>query len=371
VKRAGLGLLLLACALAGALLAVVVAHPTPASIFQATATTTTGTTTTGTTTTGTTTTGTTTTTTTATTTTVAPPPPPPPPPRPRLIANGVRIGGIDVGGLAPTDATFLVREAFEESLVVVFARNRLQPTPASLGARAYVTRAVNRARRARRGAEIPLTVTVRGALVRAYVARLAERFDRESVDSRLFLRGLKPFLTKDVPGRRLDRTGATKAIVRALVRNRRTPIRLSARILEPAVTRAGFGPVIVIRRGSNGLELYDGMRPRRVFGVATGQAQYPTPLGRFEIVVKWRDPWWYPPDSDWARDQQPIPPGPGNPLGTRWMGISAPGVGIHGTPDAGSIGYSVSHGCIRMQISQAEWLFEQVSIGTPVFIVAA
>jgi lipoprotein-anchoring transpeptidase ErfK/SrfK len=129
--------------------------------------------------------------------------------------------------------------------------------------------------------------------------------------------------------------------------------------------------VIVIRRGSNRLFLYAGMRYLRAFGVATGQNVYPTPLGRFRIVVKWRNPWWYPPDSEWARGQQPIPPGPGNPLGTRWMGLSASGVGIHGTPNPGSIGYSVSHGCIRMLIPQAEWLFEQVRIGTTVFIVSA
>ena len=121
----------------------------------------------------------------------------------------------------------------------------------------------------------------------------------------------------------------------------------------------------------NRLYLYDGMRQRRVLGVATGQSRYPTPLGRFSIVVKWRNPWWYPPDSEWARDLKPVPPGPGNPLGTRWMGLSAPLVGIHGTPDAASIGYSVSHGCIRMQIPHAEWLFERVSVGTTVFIVAA
>ena len=107
------------------------------------------------------------------------------------------------------------------------------------------------------------------------------------------------------------------------------------------------------------------MELRRTFGVATGQARYPTPLGRFEIVVKWRNPWWYPPASDWAKDAKPIPPGPGNPLGTRWMGISSPAVGIHGTPDAASIGYSASHGCIRMLISEVEWLFEQVETGTP------
>jgi lipoprotein-anchoring transpeptidase ErfK/SrfK len=127
----------------------------------------------------------------------------------------------------------------------------------------------------------------------------------------------------------------------------------------------------VIRRGSNKLFLYKGMRYWKLFPVATGQTKYPTPLGRFHIVVKWKNPWWYPPDSDWAQDKEPIPPGPSNPLGTRWMGISSPGVGIHGTPEPGSLGYSVSHGCIRMRISDAEWLFEHVGIGTPVFIVSA
>jgi lipoprotein-anchoring transpeptidase ErfK/SrfK len=372
VKRAGLGLLLIACALAGALLAVVVAGPTTAAGFDTTGTTATGTTDTGTTststaTTGTTTTGTTSTTATTTTTTTATVPPP----RPRVIADGVRIGGVAVGGLAPSVAISVVRTAFQIPLVLVFERHRLRATPVALGATARIKRAVDRARRARPGTVVPLTITVHGAHVRAYVAQLADRFDREPVDARLFLRELRPFVTKDVPGRTLDRVAASEAIVRALVRNQRATIRLRARPVEPEVTRAAFGPVIVIRRGSNRLELYDGMRPRRVFGVATGQSRYPTPLGRFEIVVKWRNPWWYPPDSDWARGEEPIPPGLGNPLGTRWMGISSPGVGIHGTPDAGSIGYSVSHGCIRMQIPEAEWLFERVEVGTPVFIVAA
>jgi lipoprotein-anchoring transpeptidase ErfK/SrfK len=129
--------------------------------------------------------------------------------------------------------------------------------------------------------------------------------------------------------------------------------------------------VIVIRRGSNRLLLYNGMRYRRFFAVATGQTQYPTPLGRFTVVVKWRNPWWYPPNSPWAKGQKPIPPGSDNPLGTRWMGLSAPGVGIHGTPSDSSIGYSVSHGCIRMHIPQAEWLFNHIDVGTTVFIVSA
>ena len=79
---------------------------------------------------------------------------------------------------------------------------------------------------------------------------------------------------------------------------------------------------------------------------------------------------WTPPDSPWAQGALPIPPGPDNPLGTRWMGISAPNVGIHGTNDPASIGYSVSHGCIRMQIPDAERLFEMVYVGTTVTIRA-
>jgi lipoprotein-anchoring transpeptidase ErfK/SrfK len=160
-------------------------------------------------------------------------------------------------------------------------------------------------------------------------------------------------------------------IVGALVANRHGPLRLQDKSIAPQVTRSSLGAVIVIRRASNELELYRGMQPWRLFPIATGQPAYPTPLGRFEIVVKWRNPWWYPPNSPWAQGLTPVPPGPGNPLGTRWMGLSAPGVGIHGTPDAASIGYSASHGCIRMRIPDAEWLFNRVRIGTTVFIVAA
>jgi lipoprotein-anchoring transpeptidase ErfK/SrfK len=122
-------------------------------------------------------------------------------------------------------------------------------------------------------------------------------------------------------------------------------------------------------RESKRLLLFSDVKLIREFGVATGQAAYPTPLGTYEIATMQRDPWWYPPPSPWAKNADPVPPGPGNPLGTRWMGLSAPYIGIHGTPDAASIGYSASHGCIRMRIPDAEWLFQRVDVGTPVFII--
>jgi lipoprotein-anchoring transpeptidase ErfK/SrfK len=290
---------------------------------------------------------------------------------PARIAAGVSVGGVAVGGMTPADAYTAVRNVFERPLVLLVGKHRFSAAPESLGAVAYALKAINRASTAAPGTAVRLDVTVSRRKVAAYVAGLAGRLDRPAVDSELSLRDLKPWLSPSRKGASLRRKPAVHLIVTALQANRRAPIRLRQTILAPKVTRATFGPVIVIRRTSNHLYLYRGMRFWRLFAVATGQNTYPTPLGRFQIVVKWRNPWWYPPKSPWAAGQQPIPPGPNNPLGTRWMGLSAPGVGIHGTPNDSSIGYSVSHGCIRMHIPDAEWLFVRVRIGTPVYIVAA
>ena len=291
---------------------------------------------------------------------------------PAAIAEGVRVGGVPVGGLLPTDAAAAVETAFEKPLVIVVARHWLAAKPVeTLGASANIARAIARAQTAAPNTSVPLPVQVQGGKVRAYVAALARRFDRPSVDSKLTLRDLRPYLSPHRPALTLRRPPAVQAIVGALLANRRGPLRFRLNATPAAVRRDNFGPVIVIRRGSNQLYLYNGMRFRRRFPVATGQRIYPTPVGRWTIVVKWRNPWWYPPASPWAQGLKPVPPGPGNPLGTRWMGLSAPGVGIHGTPDAASIGYSASHGCIRMRIPDAEWLFNRVRIGTTVFIVAA
>ena len=163
-----------------------------------------------------------------------------------------------------------------------------------------------------------------------------------------------------------------KRIERALRSSfRRGQLELELVPVAPKVTADDYGSIVVIRRGSNRLTLYDGPNTVRTFTVATGAPEFPTPVGDFEIVVKEENPTWNPPDSEWAKDAEPIPPGPGNPLGTRWMGLDVYAVGIHGTPDAASLGYSASHGCIRMAIPEAEWLFEQVDVGTPVYIVPA
>jgi lipoprotein-anchoring transpeptidase ErfK/SrfK len=290
---------------------------------------------------------------------------------PAAIPEGVTIGGVQVGGLAPDAAATAVQQAFQTPLELEVGSARVLVTPDVLGATPVVDKAIERALAAQPNTAVPLGVSVVYGKPAEFVKTLAKRFDRAAVDSKLTLRRLRPFLSKERAGRKIDQRAAIRTIGAALQAGTRTGIVLTLKTAKPNVTRKNFGPVIVIRRHANRLYLYSGTRFQRLFAVATGQTSYPTPLGRFRIVVKWRNPWWYPPNSPWAQGQQPIPPGPDNPLGTRWMGLSAPGVGIHGTPSDASIGYSVSHGCIRMHIPQAEWLFNHVDIGTTVFIVSA
>jgi lipoprotein-anchoring transpeptidase ErfK/SrfK len=287
------------------------------------------------------------------------------------IPTGVTIGGFQVGGLTPEAATAAVQQGFQTPLELQLGTTRVLMTPDVVGAVPVIDKSIAQALAVPPNTAVPLEVTVDANLTTRFVAELARRFDRPAVDSTLFLRQLRPWLSKEKSGRKLDQRRAVRDITAALTAAAREPVQLNQKVLRPKITRRNFGPVIVIRRHSNRLVLYRGMRFQRLFGVATGQTQYPTPLGRFRIVVKWQNPWWYPPNSPWAQGQKPIPPGPNNPLGTRWMGLSAPGVGIHGTPSDASIGYSVSHGCIRMHIPEAEWLFNHVEIGTTVFIVAA
>jgi lipoprotein-anchoring transpeptidase ErfK/SrfK len=287
------------------------------------------------------------------------------------IEDDVTIAGVDVGRMTAEEATEAIQASFAQPLVFKHRARSWRVGARAFGARADFARAVRAALDAGSGEAVPLAVTVNQYLTRRYAERLHRRFTRAAVNSRVVLRSLRPRLTKPRPGFRVNRVTMRVLIRNSFLQHLRDPLRLRGKVLRPRVTRANFGPVVVIRRGSRRLYLYSGIRYRASFGVAVGMPQYPTPLGRFSIVVKERNPWWNPPSAGWAAGASPIPPGPGNPLGTRWMGLSVGAVGIHGTPDAASIGYSASHGCIRMRISAAEWLFERVRIGTPVFIVGA
>jgi len=286
-----------------------------------------------------------------------------------VVEPGVVVGDVRIGGLASEPAHAKLERSFDRPIVLFRGGDRIPVRPSRLGAGAAINRAIARALHARPGAKVPLEVRYDEKHVSSFVSWLSRRYYRDPVDAHFVAMGATaPVITDEKSGVAV-RTGAMRRMLeRALVVGIRAQLPVLVRPVQPSVTKAGFGPVISIVRGANTLTLWDGTRRVRNFRVATGRAEYPTPSGVYSVVDMQQNPWWRPPDSEWARGLKPIPPGPGNPLGTRWMGLSAPGVGIHGTPDAASIGYSASHGCIRMQIPDAEWLFTQVRIGTPVAI---
>ena len=294
----------------------------------------------------------------------------------RVVADGVTAAGVSLAGLTRAQADEKLRASLGRPVVLAFRGATWQFAPQTLGASADVETAVRAALRAPEGSAVRVDVALDDQRLRMWSKRFARAFDTKATNARIVLRGLRPRATRSSFGQKVFRGSLRTTITSELRSNHRARIAIPVKILRPSVTRRDLGRAIVIRRASNELFLYRGSGPKgmlveRKLGVATGMASYPTPLGSFTLVDKQRDPWWYPPDSDWAAGAQPVPPGPGNPLGTRWMGLSEPLIGIHGTPDAASIGYSASHGCIRMLVSEAEWLFERVEEGTPVFILDA
>ena len=288
-----------------------------------------------------------------------------------LVPDGVTIAGVPVGGYTAHQATSATVDAFAKRLVLTTDRRIRVVAPQRLGAHPLVADAVAGALRAKPGENVELAVAVDNAKLQRYIATLNARYEHPARDAKVVLVKLKPVVKAEEEGLSVRQRALFSELSTALTAGDRTPIRIPFKHTKPAVRASDFKSVIVIERSSNQLVVWDGKHKWATFGVATGQAIYPTPLGRFEVVTKQMNPWWYPPDSPWAAGLTPVPPGPGNPLGTRWMGLSAPGVGIHGTPDAASIGYSASHGCIRMRIPDAETVFAHVSVGTPVFIVPA
>ena len=292
------------------------------------------------------------------------------PPAPPTVPDGVVVGSVDVGGLTSDAATAALLQRYSRPVFLKVGQAKVMVSPAALRVTIWADTAVAKALTVAPGTSLGFRAVFSRARVAAFVAQLARRFDRAPRSARLLLKNSRPKVIPSQTGLRIDRAATVALLADALAQGTRAPIRAPAETIVPQA--ASIGPVIVIRRSSNLLTLYRGDRYVRQFHVATGQSIYPTPLGDFHIVVKWKDPTWYPPTQDaWAKGLKPVPPGPNNPLGTRWMGIDAPGVGIHGTDEPTSIGYSRSHGCIRMLVPEAEWLFDHVTVGTPVFIVAS
>ncbi len=306
-----------------------------------------------------------------------PVPPPAPPLPPGVFADGVSIDGIPVGGATVAQARVtLLRERVAPRIKpfrVTLQRRSATISPQAAGYSANINGTINQALRYGRSVpldgpvNVPLIQTVDQAKLRNALANRSRSLNVPAVSARLTYSNARPRVSKARMGTAVNMDVAVPALSRVLVRRTTDQIGLPFRRVRPATTTIGAN--IVVHRANRTLTLYRGARVWRTFRVAVGTPSHPTPRGKFRIINKQRNPTWIPPDSPWARGLGPVPPGSGNPLGTRWMGINSPAIGIHGTPASGSIGTAASHGCIRMYINQSEWLFERIGMDTPVLIV--
>jgi lipoprotein-anchoring transpeptidase ErfK/SrfK len=124
-----------------------------------------------------------------------------------------------------------------------------------------------------------------------------------------------------------------------------------------------------VDRNAFQLHLFKNLELVKSYPIAVGMQGLETPAGLYDVQDKQVDPTWHVPDSDWAGDLagKTIPPGPDDPLKARWMGFNG-SAGIHGTSELDSLGSAASHGCIRMAVPDVENLYDQVDVGTPVYI---
>ena len=120
--------------------------------------------------------------------------------------------------------------------------------------------------------------------------------------------------------------------------------------------------VIVVSLEDRKLALVEDGQVKKVYTVAVGKTATPSPVGTFRIERRVRNP-------TYLHDGKAVLPGPGNPVGTRWMGLSIKGYGIHGTNEPKSIGKAASHGCIRMAKADLEEMYEMVAVGDTVELV--
>lgn len=108
-----------------------------------------------------------------------------------------------------------------------------------------------------------------------------------------------------------------------------------------------------------------------IYPLGIGRSGRETPEGLYHVITKREQPYWRVPTG--LREQDPtlpeiVLPGPDNPLGEYWLGLSAPGYGVHGTNRPLGVGRRVSYGCLRMYPEDIAKLYPRIEIGTPVQI---
>jgi lipoprotein-anchoring transpeptidase ErfK/SrfK len=311
------------------------------------------------------------------------------------IADGVTIGGVDVGGMSASEAKLAVRgqllAPLRHSLEVSYGGETWVLSGRTLKVSANLEDAVEEAVGDSRDGSLPgrLARYVTGGkvdsqispdivysrpAVNRFVRRVADEIDREAENATVEPSSDSLEVVHGREGRKLRDNLLTKEI-NAAVLNVKAPHEIFARVhaTKPEVTTsevaAEYPSYLTLDRGSFTLRLWKDLKLEKSYTVAVGQEGLETPEGLYHIEEKQVNPSWHVPNSAWAGDLagQVIPPGPADPIKARWMAIFE-GAGIHGTEEVESLGSAASHGCVRMSIPDVIDLYDRVEVGTPIYI---
>jgi lipoprotein-anchoring transpeptidase ErfK/SrfK len=310
------------------------------------------------------------------------------------IAKGVTVGGVDVGGMSADAAAKKLNNRLVKPLdgpvTVTFQGTKYTLGPDRLQLHADVHGMADAALEASRSDNLPSRVWryatggevdhnihpeiaySKGA-VASFVQTVAKEIDTPAQDATV---EPSPASLNAVPGHdglQLDTGGLQNQITEAIQSPHDRTVKPKVQRTKPQVTTdqlaAQYPVYLTIDRGNFQIRLWQDLKLAKTYTIAVGQQGLETPAGTYSIDDKQVNPSWHVPDSAWAGDLagRVIPPGPQDPIKARWMGFYN-GAGIHGTDEISSLGTAASHGCVRMSIPDVEELYDQVPLGTPIYI---
>ena len=313
------------------------------------------------------------------------------------IAPGVRIGGVDVGGLSTAAARRrIVQRAVlpRRRTIRVHAHGHTFTLPPS---RSRVTadvdgvldRALADSRRGWLGRRVAngltnkrvdeslsLPIHYAPGVVAKLTARVADAVRRSPVDASVKPSGSGLTIHRSHSGRALNATALKRKLAAALTSARRpASITATTHKVAPNVSSgqlaSRYPAYIIVDRKDHVLRFYEHLKLANTYPIAVGMQGLETPAGLYDVQWKETNPSWHVPNSPWAGALagKTIPPGPDDPIKARWMAFNG-GAGIHGIDPSeyGSIGHNASHGCVRMRIPDVIELYDQTPVGTPVYI---
>jgi lipoprotein-anchoring transpeptidase ErfK/SrfK len=313
------------------------------------------------------------------------------------LAPGVKIGGVDVGGLTTAAARERLQQRAVEprrrTLRVHTAGHTFTLPAKTSRITADVDVALDRAladsRRGWLGARVANALTDKRVdeslslrihyapgVVAGLTERVADAVRRDPVDATVKPNASGLSVHESHRGRALDERSLKRKLAASLTSARR-PATISATThpVAPEVSTSQlaskYPAYIIVDRKSHVLRFYEHLKQADTYHIAVGKAGLETPSGLYDVQWKETNPSWHVPNSPWAGALagKTIPPGPDDPIKARWMAFNG-GAGIHGIDPSeyGSIGQDASHGCVRMRIPDVISLYARSPVHTPVFV---